>query len=129
MSRSATEADRPNSQFSTSDLKARIDLVDFIERDGIALKKAGASYKACCPFHNEKNPSFVVDPRTQTWHCYGACACSGDVFNFVMRRESCDFPSAVRKVADYLGLAPTAAHLPAPLWLDRIYIYTEAPRR
>jgi len=119
MSRSMTETNRPNSQFSTADLKARIDLVDFIERDGIALKQAGASYKACCPFHNEKSPSFVVDPRTQTWHCYGACATSGDVFSFVMKRESCDFPSAMQKVAEYLGIAPSADRLPPPLRLNR----------
>ena len=124
-----TEAKRPNSQFSTADLKARIDLVDFIERDGVALKKAGASYKACCPFHNEKSPSFAVDPRTQTWHCYGACASSGDVFSFVMKRQSCDFPSAVQIVAEYLGIAPDADYHPSQLRLDRIYIYTEAPRR
>ena len=119
MSRSMTEANRPNSQFSTTDLKARVDLVDFIEHDGIALKKAGASYKACCPFHNEKNPSFVVDPDTQTWCCYGACAANGDVFNFVMRRESCDFPSAVRKVAEYLGITPITDHRPPLARLNR----------
>jgi len=119
------EAKRPNSQFFTADLKARIDLVDFIERDGIALKKAGASYKACCPFHNEKSPSFAVDPRTQTWHCYGACATSGDVFSFVMKRQSCDFPSAVQSVAEYLGIAPSVDYHSSQLKLDRKSIVSE----
>src|SRR2546430_11353865 len=62
------------------------------------LKRAGASFKALCPFHQEKTPSFTVSPQRQTFHCFG-CGVGGSVFRFVMDYEHIDFPSAVRKLA------------------------------
>ena len=62
------------------------------------LKRAGANFKALCPFHQEKTPSFVVSPSRQTFHCFG-CGAGGSVFRFVMEYEHTDFPSAVRKLA------------------------------
>src|SRR5437588_5228620 len=62
------------------------------------LRRAGANFKALCPFHQEKTPSFHVSPQRQTFHCFG-CGIGGSVFRFVMEYEHVDFPSAVRKLA------------------------------
>jgi len=67
------------------------------------LKRAGANFKALCPFHQEKTPSFIVSPSRQTFHCFG-CGAGGSVFRFVMDYEHVDFPSAVRKLAARAGI-------------------------
>jgi DNA primase len=67
------------------------------------LKRAGANFKALCPFHQERTPSFVVSPTRQTFHCFG-CGAGGSVFRFVMDYEHTDFPSAVRKLATRVGI-------------------------
>lgn len=67
------------------------------------LKRAGTSFKALCPFHQEKTPSFTVSPQRQTFHCFG-CGAGGTVFRFVMDYEHIDFPSAVRKLAMRAGI-------------------------
>ncbi len=67
------------------------------------LKRAGANYKALCPFHQEKTPSFTVSPARQTFHCFG-CGVGGSVFRFVMEYEHVDFPAAVRRLAARAGI-------------------------
>jgi DNA primase len=67
------------------------------------LKRAGTTFKALCPFHQEKTPSFTVSPQRQTFHCFG-CGVGGSVFRFVMDYEHLDFPSAVRKLAARAGI-------------------------
>src|SRR5213596_3723837 len=67
------------------------------------LKRAGSTFKALCPFHQEKTPSFTVSPSRQTFHCFG-CGAGGSVFRFVMDYEHTDFPSAVRKLAARVGI-------------------------
>ena len=67
------------------------------------LKRAGANFKALCPFHQEKTPSFIVSPSRQTFHCFG-CGAGGSVFRFVMEYEHVDFPAAVRKLAARAGI-------------------------
>jgi DNA primase len=67
------------------------------------LKRAGANFKALCPFHQEKTPSFMISPSRQTFHCFG-CGAGGSVFRFVMDYEHTDFPSAVRKLAARAGI-------------------------
>ncbi len=67
------------------------------------LKRAGANFKALCPFHQEKTPSFTVSPSRQTFHCFG-CGAGGSVFRFVMDYEHIDFPLAVRKLAARAGI-------------------------
>ena len=67
------------------------------------LKRAGANFKALCPFHQEKTPSFMVSPSRQTFHCFG-CGAGGRVFRFVMDYEHTDFPSAVRKLGARVGI-------------------------
>ncbi len=85
-------------------LKSRLDIVDVLS-GYISLKRAGRNYKALCPFHNEKTPSFMVSPDRQVFHCFG-CGAGGDVLGFVMKYESLGFSEAVRNLADKAGLDP-----------------------
>jgi len=80
----------------------RIDLVDLI--DGyVPLKKAGANYKACCPFHNEKSPSFTVSPSKQFYHCFG-CGVNGTAISFLMEYDHMEFREAIEKLASSAGM-------------------------
>jgi DNA primase len=83
-------------------IAAANDIVEVIS-SYFPLKRAGANFKALCPFHQEKTPSFHVSPQRQTFHCFG-CGVGGSVFRFVMEYEHTDFPSAVRKLAARVGI-------------------------
>ncbi|MDQ8020630.1 MAG: DNA primase [Moraxellaceae bacterium] len=92
---------------------ARVDIVDLIERY-VPLKKGGANYMACCPFHNEKSPSFTVSPSKQFYHCFG-CGAHGTAVGFLMEYAGMGFPDAIRELAGQVGMtvpeeagAPTA---------------------
>jgi len=80
----------------------RSDIVEIIG-NYTALKKAGRNFKALCPFHHEKTPSFVVNPDKQIFHCFG-CGVGGNVFGFLMRQEHLEFPEAVRFLANKAGV-------------------------
>ena len=84
-------------------IRDRIDLVEFIGRY-VTLSRAGSTYKACCPFHQEKTPSFVVSPERGTWHCFGACGEGGDLFKFLMKIEGLEFFDALKKLAAEAGV-------------------------
>jgi DNA primase len=82
---------------SIESLKSLIDIVDVIG-NYVQLKKAGSNYKALCPFHSEKTPSFVVSPAKQIYHCFG-CGASGDAIKFVMEIEKLSYREAIEKLA------------------------------
>ncbi len=84
------------------ELLNRLDIVDVVERY-VPLKKAGANYVACCPFHNEKTPSFSVSPAKQFYHCFG-CGAHGSAIGFVMEYQGLSFPEAVEDLAKHIGL-------------------------
>jgi DNA primase len=84
------------------DLKRQADIVRVIQ-DYVQLKKKGANWMACCPFHKEKTPSFSVSPAKEIFYCFG-CHKGGSVFNFVMEIERVSFPEAIRIVADKIGM-------------------------
>lgn len=88
---------------TVEDIKAKIDLADYLREQGIQLKPAGSSLKACCPFHNEKTPSFMVNRAKQVYYCFG-CSKGGDLLTFVQEREGLEFGEALKLLADRAGV-------------------------
>ena len=84
------------------DLLNRVDIVNVIDKS-VPLKKAGANYSACCPFHNEKSPSFTVSPTKQFYHCFG-CGAHGSAIGFLMEYTGLSFIEAVNDLAKNVGL-------------------------
>ncbi len=90
--------------FREEDINEVIDRNDLMEvvSDYVKLQRAGRSYRGLCPFHNEKTPSFFVDPAKQLFHCFG-CGEGGNVISFIMKVERLDFPEAVKLLAERVG--------------------------
>ncbi len=84
------------------ELLARVDIVEVVERR-VPLKKAGREWTACCPFHNERSPSFFVSPQKQFFHCFG-CGAHGSAIKFLMDYERMEFPDAVEELARTAGM-------------------------
>ncbi|MFW9625121.1 MAG: DNA primase, partial [Sulfurospirillum sp.] len=90
---------------NAEELKARIDVVDTVS-NLVALKKAGANFKACCPFHGEDTPSLVVSPQKQIWHCFG-CGAGGDAISFVQDFCKLSYTEALERIANDLNFTLT----------------------
>jgi DNA primase len=94
------------------DIRAGVDIVEFVGRF-VNLRKAGVNWKGLCPFHGEKTPSFMVNPKKGIFHCFG-CGVGGDVFGFAMRQDRLSFPEAVRALAKTAGVTLPEERGPAP---------------
>ncbi|MFH2204840.1 MAG: DNA primase [Elusimicrobiota bacterium] len=92
-----------DAEASREEVRDRSDIVEVVREYIPNLKRAGRSHKACCPFHQEKTPSFTVNPEKQIFHCFG-CREGGDVFAFVMKFENMSFPEALEKLAERAGV-------------------------
>ena len=90
------------------DVKARLNIVDVVS-NYVPLTQSGSVFKARCPFHTERTPSFVVNPERGSWHCFGACSEGGDAIGFVMKAENQSFSEALRTLAVRVGVP-----LPSP---------------
>ncbi len=94
------------------DLLTRIDITDVIDAR-VPLKKAGRNLQACCPFHNEKTPSFTVSPEKQFYHCFG-CGAHGTAIGFLMEYDQMSFPEAIHELAESVGMTVPSTQVLAP---------------
>lgn len=107
------------------DIKARLDIAEVIS-GYVSLQRSGRAFKACCPFHQERTPSFYVNPERQSWHCFGACATGGDIFGFIMKAENLEFKEALQRLAQQAGVTlPTRERQSEQ---DDLYRLNEAAR-
>ena len=106
------------------ELLDRVDIVDVVQRY-VPLKKAGANYSACCPFHSEKSPSFTVSPTKQFYHCFG-CGAHGSAIGFIMAHQGLGFVDAVEELAGNLGLTvPNEGRSQNPQYAEKKTSMTE----
>tara|TARA_Y100001970_G_C14234469_1_gene860877 strand:- start:772 stop:2667 length:1896 start_codon:yes stop_codon:yes gene_type:complete len=91
-------------QTDVEKIKEALSIVDVINKYVSGLNKSGRLWKANCPFHDEKTPSFIVDEAKQRWHCFGACNIGGDVIEFIKQHERCEFIEALKICADIAGI-------------------------
>jgi DNA primase len=87
-------------------VKRETELVKLVESSGVKLKRKGKQMAGLCPFHGDREPSLIVDPKKQLWNCLGACSEGGDVYKWVMKRDGIDFKAAHQRLAASALLAP-----------------------
>ncbi len=92
------------SQETIDQVLDRTNIEDVVRESGVTLTKAGKDLVACCPFHEEKTPSFHVSPGRQLWHCFGGCQEGGNAIKYVMKREGLTFVEAVKRLAARVGI-------------------------
>ena len=93
---------RHNYSNFTDELRARLSVVDVVGRV-VPLTRKGQNYWGCCPFHNEKTPSFSVNEEKGFYHCFG-CGEHGDIISFTMKHNNLDFKAAITELANMAGL-------------------------
>src|SRR5215475_17217 len=109
-------------------IKRETDLVKLVESSGVNLKRKGKQFPGLCPFHDDHEPSLIVDPKKQLWNCLGACSEGGDVYKWVMKRDGIDFKTAHQRLAASALLSPSecvkeedgATAQQCLLWLSRV---------
>jgi len=104
------------------DLLAKVDIVDVIDQR-VTLKKSGSNYSACCPFHNEKTPSFSVSQTKQFYHCFG-CSANGNAISFLMEYDGMHFVDAIESLAESVGMEVPRNQQAAKLRSDTKPLYT-----
>lgn len=105
------------------EIKKKVDIVDFIG-SFIPLKKAGRNFKALCPFHQEKTPSFIISPERQIWRCFGACQEGGDIFKFLIKWENITFYEALKDLAEKAGVKLKKIDFEDKAWQRREKLFT-----
>jgi DNA primase catalytic core len=88
-------------------VKRETDLVKLVESSGVKLKRKGKQFAGLCPFHDDREPSLIVDPKKQLWNCLGACSEGGDVYKWVMKRDGIDFKAAHQRLSASALLSPS----------------------
>ena len=111
----------------TEIIKQKLELVEFL-RGYLTLLPAGKNFKALCPFHGEKTPSFIVSPDRQMWHCFG-CGVGGDIFKFIMLYEHLEFPEALKFLAERAGIQIQSLNPAQQREFGVLYDITDAAKR
>lgn len=113
------------SQDTIEKIRTSIDIVELVREHVPGLKRSGRNFKACCPFHQERTPSFMVSPDKGIFHCFG-CGVGGDSFRFIMKMDGLEFVEAIKKLGDRLGITveDTWQESANPVIKQRQKIYT-----
>src|SRR3989344_3281330 len=103
-------------------IKDKLDIVELVG-NYVELKKSGRNFKANCPFHTEKTPSFYISSDRQIWHCFGACDEGGDVILFYMKTEHVTFPEALQELSKKTGVQLTSSFDQDQSWNEKKRLY------